>query len=83
MDYDLLTARTVTQAQRMAQKLERGGLRATVVRVPPELSGRGCGYAVRLRSGTWEKAQRLLTAPELQPIRIFRRIGQEYREAGV
>ena len=43
MEEYLITARSVTQAQRMAQLLERRGVRAVVGRVPMGLTGKGCG----------------------------------------
>ena len=49
MEEYLITARSVTQAQRMAQLLERRGVRAVVGRVPMGLTGKGCGYVLRLR----------------------------------
>ena len=53
MEEYLITARSVTQAQRMAQLLERRGVRAVVVgRVPMGLTGKGCGYVLRLRGQT-------------------------------
>ena len=41
MEEYLITARSVTQAQRMAQLLERRGVRAVVGRVPMGLTGKG------------------------------------------
>ena len=49
MEEYLITARSVTQAQRMAQLLERRGVRAVVGRAPMGLTGKGCGYVLRLR----------------------------------
>lgn len=48
MEEYLITARSVTQAQRMAQLLERRGVRAVVGRAPMGLTGKGCGYVLRL-----------------------------------
>lgn len=51
MEEYLITARSVTQAQRMAQLLERRGVRAVVGRVPMGLTGKGaamcCGCGDR------------------------------------
>ena len=49
MEEYLITARSVTHAQRMAQVLERRGLRVAVARAPIGLTGKGCGYVLRLR----------------------------------
>ena len=51
MEEYLITARSVTQAQRMAQLLERRGVRAVVGRVPMGLTGKGCGYVLRQPCG--------------------------------
>ena len=48
MEEYLITARSVTHAQRMAQALERRGVRAVVARAPMGLTGKGCGYVLRL-----------------------------------
>ena len=45
MEEYLITARSVTQAQRMAQLLERRGVRAVVGRVPMGLTGKGSAAA--------------------------------------
>ena len=50
MEEYLITARSVTQAQRMAQLLECRGVRAVVGRAPMGLTGKGCGYVLRLRT---------------------------------
>ena len=49
MEEYLITARSVTHAQRMAQALERRGLHTVVARAPMGLTGKGCGYVLRLR----------------------------------
>ncbi len=47
MDY-LIMCRSLTYAQRIANALDRAGVRARVLRAPAELSPTGCGHAVRL-----------------------------------
>ena len=56
MEEYLITARSVTQAQRMAQLLERRGVRAVVGRVPMGLTGKGCGSAAAAGGGLCTRA---------------------------
>ena len=49
MEEYLITARSVTHAQRMAQALERRGVRAVVARAPMGLTGKGCREDDRFR----------------------------------
>ena len=49
MEEYLLTARSVTHAQRMTQALEQNGVRAAMGRAPVGLTGSGCGYVLRPR----------------------------------
>ena len=72
MEEYLITARSVTQAQRMAQLLERRGVRAVVGRVPMGLTGKGCGYVLRLRGQT-----RTVAA-----LRLLREAGHDAAKAG-
>lgn len=72
MEEYLITARSVTHAQRMAQALERRGVRAVVARAPMGLTGRGCGYVLRLRGRERTAAAlRLLRERALRPRRCF------------
>lgn len=77
----LITARSVTHAQRMAQALERAGLRAAVSRAPMGLTGKGCGYVLRL--GTRQRAAAawlLLWETGFAPSKAFVREDDGYRE---
>ena len=77
MEEYLITARSVTQAQRMAQLLERRGVRAVVGRV----TGKGCGYVLRLRGQTRTAAAlRLLREVGFAPAQVFVRQDDEYSE---
>lgn len=82
MEEYLITARSVTQAQRMAQLLERRGVRAVVVgRVPMGLTGKGCGYVLRLRGQTRTVAAlRLLREAGFAPAQVFVRQDDRYSE---
>lgn len=82
MEEYLITARSVTQAQRMAQLLERKGLRAVAGRAPMGLTGKGCGYVLRIRGRMrTEAALGLLREAGFAPGQVFVRQDEEYREA--
>ncbi len=81
MEEYLITARSVTHAQRMAQALERRGLRAVVTRAPMGLTGKGCGYVLRLRdreraAAAWE----LLREMGFSTAQAFQRRDEGYSE---
>ncbi|MBE6989454.1 MAG: DUF3343 domain-containing protein [Ruminococcaceae bacterium] len=80
MEYYLLIARSVTQAQRMARLLEGCGIRAWMFRAPAALSNRGCSYAVRVRAQQWDAAHDCLRRSDLQPLGIYHGDGNRYRE---
>ena len=84
MEEYLITARSVTHAQRMAQVLERRGLRVAVARAPMGLTGKGCGYVLRLRGRSrTEAALRLLREVGFVPTQVFRRRDDGYEEVEV
>lgn len=83
MEYYLLTTRTVTQAQRMQQVLERGGVRAGVQRLPSGLSQQGCAYGVRVRTADGERAVGLARAAGMRPQRVFFYEKNGFREVTV
>ena len=67
--------------QRMAQLLERRGVRAVVGRVPMGLTGKGCGYVLRLRGQTRTAAAlRLLREAGFAPAQVFVRQDDGYSE---
>ena len=47
MEDVLLTARSITRAQRMDAELRKRGITAALIRAPASLSERGCAYALR------------------------------------
>lgn len=81
MEEYLITARSVTHAQRMAQALERRGVRAVVARAPMGLTGKGCGYVLRLRGRERTAAAlRLLREAGFVPAQVFCREDDGFRE---
>ncbi len=80
MDYYLLIARSVTQAQRMAAVLEGKGIRSTILRAPAALNHKGCSYALRFGGTEPEKVRKILQAAGIQPLPIYEKTGQGYEE---
>ena len=81
MEEYLLTARSVTQAQRMMQALTRNGIHAAMGRAPVGMTGSGCAYALRIQGRRRaEEAAAVLRGLALAPLRIFVRQGHEYSE---
>lgn len=82
MEEYLMTARSVTQAQRMMQALSQHGIRAAMGRSPVGLtgSGSGCGYVLRMQGQRAEEAAALLRGIGLAPLRIYVRDGSGYSE---
>lgn len=80
MEEYLMTARSVTQAQRMMQALSQHGIRAAMGRSPVGLTGSGCGYVLRMQGQRAEEAAALLRSIGLAPLRIYVRNGSGYSE---
>lgn len=83
MEEYLLTARSVTHAQRMTQALAQNGMRAAMGRAPVGLTGSGCGYVLRMPACGASEAAALLRSLGIGPLRVFRRQGSEYSEVEV
>ena len=75
MEEYLLTARSVTHAQRMAQALAQNGIRAAMGRAPVGLTGSGCGYVLRLPASRAPEAAVLLRSLGIGPLRGFQQQG--------
>ena len=80
MEEYLLTARSVTHAQRMAQALAQNGIRAAMGRAPVGLTGSGCGYVLRLPASRAPEAAVLLRSLGIGPLRGFQQQGSAYSE---
>ena len=84
MEEYLMTARSVTHAQRMAQALAQNGIRAAMGRAPVGLTGSGCGYVLRMQGRrAAEEAATLLRGLGFAPLRVFQRQGHRYSEVEV
>ena len=80
MEDVLLTARSITRAQRMDAELRKRGITAALIRAPASLSQRGCSYALRLHPEKLDAAISILKNTGLMPYQIFVRRGSEVRE---
>ena len=69
MTYYLFIFRSLTQAQRAAGVLGRGGVPASVIRAPGIL-GEGCAFAVKARTRHPERALEALRREGLLPVRV-------------
>jgi len=70
----LLTFRSLTYAQQGSRVLERAGISGAVVRVPKELSARGCSYGVSLQERHIDAAERVLRKAGFMPEKIYRKL---------
>ena len=83
MDNYLFTARSVTQAQRMAQVLGQVGIRTSVQRLPVGLSTQGCAYGVRIEARSYARALSLVQSMGMGPAKVFRYGQQGYSEVTI
>ncbi len=83
MEYYLMTVRSITQTQRMTQALEQGGIRCRWFRAPSALSSGGCGYVIALKQEDLSKALSLLEKNGLMPMKIYKKINDNYEEVSL
>ncbi len=76
----VLIARSITYGQRMQRVLQRGNIRASVYRVPRDISDSGCGYGVEVAPEWAQYALQLLQQAGLTPSRIYRKYQNQYQE---
>ena len=82
MEYVIIIARSVTQAQRMMRTLENCGIWAKIFRAPVGLTEFGCSYAVKVRGQWQQEAQTCLQTAGLTPLGIYERTDSGWQEAG-
>lgn len=83
MDHYLITARSITHAQRMAQILERAGIPVTMRRVGRELTKSGCGYTLQIPQRRYALAIETLRGAGVRPVRVFSVAGGVMHEVTV
>ena len=72
MESFYLTCRSLTYAQRASRALTGAGIRNMIVRVSPNMSREGCGYAVRVSVMDLGQAMGVLASAMLPPKRVYR-----------
>ena len=80
MEYVIIIARSVTQAQRMMRKLEDCGIWAKIFRAPVGLTEFGCSYAVKIRREKLWQAMDCLHRSGLTPLSVHEKTESGYRE---
>ena len=83
MEYVILIARSVTQAQRMMSVLEKCGIWAKIFRAPVGLTEFGCSYAVKIRREKLWQALDCLRRSALEPLSVHEKTESGYREVAV
>ena len=71
MEHYLLTARSITHAQRMAQALERAGIHVQLRRAGNGITKNGCGYTIQLPARLFRRASEALRAAGAPPVRVY------------
>ena len=69
----LITFRSVTYAQRGERVLNRAGERARVQRTPRWMEEQGCGYSLRVQTGSISRVVSLLRAEQLPMGKVYLR----------
>ena len=72
MDHYLLTARSITHAQRMAQVLERSGIYVKLRRIGSGVTKSGCGYTLQVTERQYARAMEALRGSGIMPVKVFR-----------
>ena len=80
MEYVIIIARSVTQAQRMMRKLEDCGIWAKIFLAPVGLTEFGCSYAVKIRREKLWQAMDCLRRSGLTPLSVHEKTESGYRE---
>lgn len=83
MEYVIIIARSVTQAQRMMRTLENCGIWAKIFRAPVGLTEFGCSYAVKIRRERLHAAMECLGKSGLQPLSVHEKTEDGYREVRI
>ncbi len=71
MKYDFITFRSVTIAQRGERVLSGAGIRCSVQRTPRWMEEQGCGYCLRLQSGSARQALEILGRNQLKWRKVY------------
>lgn len=66
-----LNCRSLTYAQRTAKVLEQAGISSNIRRTPKQISGKGCGYSVKVSSRNLAPAIQQLDSRNMRPQNIY------------
>ena len=69
----LITCRSVTYAQRGERLLNRAGERTSLQRTPRWMEEQGCGYSLRVQTGSISRVVSLLRAEQLPMGKVYLR----------
>ena len=68
----LLTARSLTYAQKSVRILTRAGVTAILLRTPKEIAAEGCGYSVKISEKYLHRSLEALSAAGFSPKSVYR-----------
>ena len=71
MQWNYITFRSVTYAQRGKKVLEQAHIPCAMIRSPRCMEQRGCGYALKLQPGRGEEAVEALNVGEIQWLKRY------------
>ena len=83
MEFYMLTAQSITQAQHMQRALEQVGLRSQIMRAHRTISRGGCGYALRILCGDLTAALLVLRRASVEPERVYLYQNGTYQEVAL
>lgn len=69
--YCLIMCRSLTNAQRSAQVLERAGITATIRKAPQSVSSEGCSYCVKINESRLRQALEILEHAAVRTGKIY------------
>ncbi len=83
MDYYLIVAESITQAQHMQRTLDRVGIPCRIRRGHRAITPQGCGYTLQITGLYLAAAAQLLREEGFAPLRVYRYHGGIYQEVVV
>ena len=81
MDKIWMTAKSLTQAQKMMRSLGAAGISTVLQRAHGAAAAKGCGYMVGVENGEEKRAREVLLKAGASPLQVFSEKGLMGREA--
>ena len=78
MDYIWMTARSLTQAQKMVRVLKSAGIDAALQRARGTAAAKGCGYMIGIKRQEEKRAKDVLYSAGIVPLHL---VGERQEEA--